>query len=779
MDKILNIVDRLLDHLVNNTDVYVFFVGSMIIALQYMLQRRWLKSSLFFILCFIWLGPLYSFFIFIQGLGTDSFHEAQNFDLNEAIFWFKTLLSRTYYEISLKRLIVYALLALILFCSSTLLLYIFKVNFKKRSLLNKLLGSSLIFIALFSNLEGSIHLFYKNSKSFEQVKKNFNNSLPAIKANPKLNVLLYIGESTSTMNMGLYGYPRQTTPHLNQLEKKEGFIKFAKVFSTHTHTSPSLLEALSIDAETKEIIKPIHQRLRYSIVDILNSTNISTELYSNQGSSGTWNQASSIIFNKANKTFSTSNQTLGNNATEAKKPWDHDFFNKKLTHEKLNKSEPTLTVFHSYSGHGEYLLNIPEKFRKPIDDYFKSMTPSSVTGKVSSLRHIEDYDSAIRYIDFSVSNAINKVEKSSKPWVFIYFADHGESVFSGRGHDSSRFIHEMARIPFIMFFNLAAREAMPDLFKKYSKLAKTESTSTLGQLPSTILDLFNATVATDTLPIIGSPFLTPPILVRETSKGITAVNLNNEPLLDTLIDKTDNSTFHFAISEKYKQDIPLICYHRSNTLGKALRGSLVTNCLEIDVYVEDEGGAFAYHPPAMNTGLKLNKIFTSLNSHKNLSFWLDGKNLVSAKNCNNLLSILRKHNKNNSQMLVEFPSYSHQNKQEIQNCIESLNRFKTIHSSYYVPTSKIVACSKSLLSGKEFDTINACIDFKDDLIKVKRSELFSDLSFDYRGIKAIEALKLTFDYSWNTWNVKHSQFEMIKPERFRMVILINDDPNNM
>ena len=106
-------------------------------------------------------------------------------------------------------------------------------------------------------------MFFENSDSFDKVTLNFSNDIKLKHSKPRINVFLYIGESTTSMNMGIYNYPRQTTPHLQRLEKKNGFIKFENVFSTHTHTSPSLLEALSLGLDYSENFKPIHERKEY------------------------------------------------------------------------------------------------------------------------------------------------------------------------------------------------------------------------------------------------------------------------------------------------------------------------------------------------------------------------------------------------------------------------------------------------------------------------------------------------------------------------------------
>jgi glucan phosphoethanolaminetransferase (alkaline phosphatase superfamily) len=45
-----------------------------------------------------------------------------------------------------------------------------------------------------------------------------------------VDLVLYIGESTSSLNMSLYGYPLPTTPVLDALAgQAEGFLKFDHV----------------------------------------------------------------------------------------------------------------------------------------------------------------------------------------------------------------------------------------------------------------------------------------------------------------------------------------------------------------------------------------------------------------------------------------------------------------------------------------------------------------------------------------------------------------------
>ncbi len=639
------LTEKILFHLINYYSSYLIYVGVGIIALEYFIKGKWIKSIILFLMGLVWVGSYHSLITFLGQLGADSFQEVHNFDIKEAVFWFETFFLQFEFYISLKKFIFYNIILFTVYFFIKILIYFLKISKKKQIYFKTSLAVIFILFSIYQTVWSSINLFLQNSDIFVQVRDNFNNIIPTVTSSPKLNILVYIGESTSVMNMSLYGYPRLTNPNLSQYESSEkGFIKFENVLSTHTHTSPSLLEAFSIGIDdTNEKLLPIDQQRRISLIDILKKTDISTEYISNQGSSGTHHQAASIIFNKAKKTFSSNDRLLGNHTYKLEKPWDHTFFNKNLNEKKLNSILPSLIVFHGYAGHGPYKNFIPKNYQNSLDNFFKKMNYAAVTGKINSLSSVEDYDKTIYYNDYSVSNALKLVKNSSKPWVFIYFADHGDAPFANRGHDSSVFIHEMARIPFIIFFNDAAIQAEPELYKKYFELSKKKLISTLAQLTPTILDLFNVSLSKEIkTSIIGASSSPAPILVRETNEGITAINLSMENFKYGLIDKTDSATSHFVASRFYKNNEPLICYHGSNSIAKALRGSLVASCLEIDIVIDENSEVLAFKPPLKNNGLRLKDILSATEFKNGISFWLDGKNLDSIESCNGLLSFLKK-----------------------------------------------------------------------------------------------------------------------------------------
>ena len=790
----LNIEARIIRRLKLFSGQYLFFIGTTYISLLLLKRKKWLKAIIIFFVGVLWVGIYKSIFGFIGRLGTDSFAEARSFDIIEAKYWLETLPSILQFELSAELFGFYALLA---FISCVVLSYIItkmKITTRHYSYVTFSIASILIVGAIYQSVSKTIFLFITNSENYELTSKKFTNKVPSISVDQTdVDLLVYIGESTSVMNMGVYGYLRDTTPHLTELKDTDpNFLMFQNVFSTHTHTSPTLLEAFSFGLLKEDQYLPINIRKRISIVNILKEGKIPVDLYSNQGQTGSWNRAASIIFKNANRTFSIEATKLGNYDFKLKRPSDHEFFRAHITNKTIETqaSRKSLNIFHAYAGHLPYLSDsIPDAYHQSVDQKLSKKNAKAIVGKVvHKLDTVEAYDSTIRYIDFAIAEAIKTVSSSTYPRIFIYFSDHGEAIFAERGHDSARFIHEMARIPFIIYFNEASKRSRPDLYEKYSQLAKDTNVATLAQLPSTIFDLLGVQLLDDReviqLPIIGEKTSLFPIVVRETSKGITYVNLNlkqaDYKLTNgtRLIDNTDEATKNFAVTTNNVSKNTFVCYHRSNSLAKAIRGKLVSNCLEFDIMVDETNNIAVYHPPVKDSGLMLSDILELSREGKQVALWLDGKNLQTKRTCTALLNTLTKSPLPEKPLLIEFPSKSYLSKKEINQCVSELKE-NDFFTSYYVPTTEAINCSKKLDSGIEFEQESSCIALRKDLLAAKNSQLYTDFSFDYLGILAMEAIGFTKELKWNTWHVNPEKYTTIRPQRFRMVILRNSDPNNL
>jgi glucan phosphoethanolaminetransferase (alkaline phosphatase superfamily) len=575
---------------------YLFVVGAIYLALLLALRRRWVTAAAVFGLGVLWLAFYVPVAEYLKSLSADSFVEAQHFDLDEARFWWLTFSEGIYADLSTRKLVVYLAIALSSFALVHLVLRrIAHIPQTACRRLNAFLAIVLMGLAVYNTTADAVSTFVKNSQGFESAVRNFDRPVPTLPpARNRLELVVYIGESTSVMNMGLYGYPRDTTPRLSALAREDDrLLVFRHVFSTHVHTTQSLLEALSFGLDPREDVLPIANRRRVPLPTVLTRAGIDTRLLSNQGLRGAFEEAGTILFRNSRTTFRMEQDLSARRAgTAVASRWDDEFFHAELTRERAPADRAQVTFLHSYAGHGPYLENIPPAFRRPVDDALSQLPREQVVSdprrKVS---YIEDYDSAVRYVDHSVAQVVEHVRGRARPAVLLYFSDHGEVVFRDTGHDSARFHHELVRVPFLLYFNEAARREYAALYARYQSLARSGEIATLAQLPSTLLDLLGiepgqqaARSGLVITPVIGERTALPPIFVREQARGISFINLNLEPLPTVaptgqpLTERADRDTRTFVAWRSGQATAAEICSGAPRSFEDVSRRILIAGC---------------------------------------------------------------------------------------------------------------------------------------------------------------------------------------------------------
>jgi glucan phosphoethanolaminetransferase (alkaline phosphatase superfamily) len=579
-------------------DEYMFVIGAIFLGLVLAMRHRWVNAAFMFSLGLLWLAYHATVALYIKGLSADSFVEAQHFDSDEARFWWLSLRERLYSDLSMNRLMLYSAIALSSFGLALLVLRrLMHLPLSACRRLIALVASLLMGLAVYNTTTYAVSTFVKNSHGFETIVSNFDQPVPTLPpARNRMELVIYIGESTSVMNMGLYGYPRDTTPLLSRLAREDDrMLVFRHVFSTHVHTSQSLLEALSFGLDPREDVLPIAKRRRLSLPTVLMRAGIDTQLMSNQGMRGASEQTGTIIFRHSQKTFRMEQELAAHrDGRDMPSRYDHEFFQTELARERAPADHARLTFLHSYAGHGPYYENIPPAFRRAVDSTLSQLPREQVVSDPRrKVNYIEEYDSAVRYVDYSVTQVVEHVRGRERPAVLVFFSDHGEVVFRDLGHDSAaRFDHELVRVPFLLYFNEAARREYPAVYARYQSLARGGEVGTLAQLPSTLLDLLGIDAGQQAgrfglviTPLIGERTKLPPILVREQERGITFLNLNLEPSLSSvapsgqpLWELPDRDTRTFVALRSGRMTAAEICSSAPRTFADLSRQILVAGC---------------------------------------------------------------------------------------------------------------------------------------------------------------------------------------------------------
>jgi glucan phosphoethanolaminetransferase (alkaline phosphatase superfamily) len=794
-------MENLLSQFINNFEkgIYflqldAFYILPIIGAFQIFLTGFYLKRQkikylglfLFIILCII--SPLIKL---VPNLGSDAFSEFQKLNFEEVFFYIKTLNFFASWDI---RHFILWFVTITIYSICILVLYFF---FKKYGLrfvnINYFIIFALVSIPTFINIY-QVSLLYKSSvDEKKKLEENFIYQLDSLNIKPNksndLSVILYIGEATTRLHWSIYNYLRPTNENLENFNKKNSIILYDNIYSTHTHTSPSLLDVLTLNAmdEKKNELKTIYQTKRYPLVDLLNKASVNTILYSTQAKSGSWNLTSSLIFKNANKKSYSSKYNLGNaNYLDNKKPFDHEFLNNFTDELKKNQKLNNFFVFHSYAGHGNYKKNIPKNYRKKIDNFYTKYSDRAIFGnffKSNQKSYLEGYDSAMSYVSDNIVIALENISKLKKPAVFIYTPDHGESPLTGRGHDSSRYTWEMTSVPFLIFFNDAAKKKYSKLYNKINSRSELNNREMLSNLPSLILEIFGLQVfnSDDEINSVskckfgeGNCFGNYH-MVRKQLDNFGIVNLTYPYAKNkSYIDNTDRATtFANVHNYLYQKNSNLrICSHRTHTIARYIRFNEILNCMEMDITI-DENNLDIRRPLDETNNLSLTDIVQVQKNKKNI-LWLDIKNVVNEEQCFKLNNILKNFSSEKNDFFLEFPTHIIDNYDQLSNCISDIKSLNFI-MAYRIPSDIDEKCQIE----KEFNYSNQkkCKYLNQLLKKINKSKLFTDISFDYKNYKILKDNDYLKEFFLNSWNIPDKIISSVDDKRFRLLIPYNDELN--
>ena len=767
----------------------------------------------------IFLLPLFYIFYsysilpdYFSALGQDSLIELTDTIFSEAVFFIKNFLILVFDPLIFLRnrfwliLISSFFIALIIFIVSEILT---RDNKKYILFFNKIFKFSFFLVLIIISVQ-SINIAVKSYKAgvelknFEKsIKGNVNNVISKKNNNNNLLVVTYIGESTSALNLSLYGYPFNTTPWLKSLSNNENFILFKNIFAEHTHTLGSLTKSLSICLSKNCLLEKKYIKNFFPMTDIINNSDTDTYLYSTQGNLGGLNAASNIVLNAKNQVYpyrDKKDKYLGDKFIPKIK--DKDFFLKKFCKNSniFENKNSSLVFLHSYAGHFGH-NGYTEHIQKDLTfNYPSYINKKNYLGKDhSNFSLVKEYDAAMNYIDTSLQSTIEcsfeAASKSKKPVIFLYFADHGEAPASRKGHDANILSYEMMHVPFFIYFNDVAYELFKDKFDTLNKI-KNENRS-LSIIKETILYLFEMEVETKSdnkeiynfkkFPYPQKKFIIERQLLNDKRVAVPTFWKPASDLNDLKKEYFDNQNVSLTLWQLHnylkvnklsnKKDIKnLVCQHRANSFALQYKASLSIGCFETDI-IFFENKAISTHGIKSNTNLIFDDFLKS-NYQKN-TVWLDSKNLNEPQNCQYANDWLKKNYNKFESLLVEMPisSINSINNSSWLNCIKEIDNLDNVEVAYYLDTSLAKKCSKDLDSNLKQST--NCKNFYSNTFSVLEKTNISSITFDHKaGKKAVMNNDKLNNYKWHTWHVGNiEEFEYLKNRKNTGIILLNNHSN--
>jgi glucan phosphoethanolaminetransferase (alkaline phosphatase superfamily) len=251
--------------------------------------------------------------------------------------------------------------------------------------------------------------------------------------------ILVIGESSRRDSWSLYGYPRDTTPHLEKLRGEAIFFPHAVADANFTvFVVPMLLTGMD----------PAHfdpQSIHGNIVDLAKEAGYSTAWLSTQDP-----HIPLLTGVRADTMVGRHLQVDATLLPDLRAVLDAS-------------DKPKFIGLHTIGSHWQYDARYPPSFA-PFGATSGLNYLSAATHRADP-RIVNAYDNSIAYTDWFLNQVIEQARTLTVPATVSYISDHGEDLYSmdgNSGHGSPFYSAHQFDIPAFIWMNPAYRAAHPD-----------------------------------------------------------------------------------------------------------------------------------------------------------------------------------------------------------------------------------------------------------------------------------------------------------------------------
>lgn len=323
------------------------------------------------------------------------------------------------------------------------------------------------------NMISESTVYLKALKYWQTQKKHSNyNAMLKNTAKPDNNVfVVIIGESQTKDHLGVYGYQRETTPWLSEMNKNEDVLLFQNAYSCHVLTMYVLAKALTESSQynNKRFADSV------SLIEVAKKAGFKTFFLSNHEKHTTFANPVALISDAADSLVLTSD---GNKALNT---YDEELLPKFAGF----KDEPgnKLFIIHLKGSHFEYKDRYPQRFN--IFDGCRDIC----TAGAKRPEKLCQYDNSILYTDYIMSEIHKIAVETYQADGIIYFSDHGDAVKRDQKHTPGMFGFDMARVPFWIYLGSDYRSRHPQIAKRLKE--RLNSCFTNDMIYDTILGIMN------------------------------------------------------------------------------------------------------------------------------------------------------------------------------------------------------------------------------------------------------------------------------------------------
>ncbi len=290
---------------------------------------------------------------------------------------------------------------------------------------------------------------FVDQQRYDQTSSHFTFNATSQRADsiPEVYVMI-IDETVRADNMAIYGYERNTTPHLSAMGDQLVVYRDALTMSNTTHKSvPSLLTAIA----SEEWDSLYTQK---GIFTAFNEAGYKTSFYSNQRRNHSFidhlgSEAQDVV-------FAMDSVSVGGAQSDDVLL---DLFARRMAQ---YKGEKLFVVLHCYGSHFKYCDRYPRGTGKFVPDEIPSADKEYKPNMVNA------YDNTILYTDNFVWRVTTMLDSLHVAAAMFYTSDHGEDIYDD---SRNRFLHAspiptyyQIHVPLLLWGSTTYIEQHPDVW---------------------------------------------------------------------------------------------------------------------------------------------------------------------------------------------------------------------------------------------------------------------------------------------------------------------------
>ncbi|AXH15528.1 hypothetical protein CP985_14840 [Malaciobacter mytili LMG 24559] len=251
--------------------------------------------------------------------------------------------------------------------------------------------------------------------------------------NPDINVIMIMGESLHRDYMSLFGYNVNTTPFLNSLKNNENFI-YKKGISSGVVTDVGIPSFFNIIKEPDGVPQIISTNT--CLFKMAKNNGFETYFYSAQAQ-GQLAQLKSYLCTKWIDKYEDGTTITKDIDT----PTKDQFLVDKI--DSVDFEKPTFLTLHYRSAHTPFKETYPKEF-----EVFTKENSNKDT-----LQNTIEYQNAVYYIDYILSEIVKKVQmKTKRPTFFVLTSDHATNLGDKDRNGHGRLDYDSVyQVPFFVY----------------------------------------------------------------------------------------------------------------------------------------------------------------------------------------------------------------------------------------------------------------------------------------------------------------------------------------